>query len=249
MEEASQIIEVEGIGPITVKRRRGQKSTTLRLSRKGEVVLGTNFSTPLYMLKKFAVDNRAWLEQIKSKAGYHDAINIYDGQELSSRLKFEIVVDGCLDSGEKKFSYRKGSDRVLIKVSSEFNDLDSVRLEEAERKELDKQVIKALRYEAKEFLPVALKQVSIRMGVQYNSVTIRDTSSRWGSCSSNNDINLSLWLMILPKDLIIYVLVHELAHVAHKHHGKEFWDEVKRWIPNHKELRFKLKKYSAQVWW
>lgn len=249
MQEVSQILEIEGIGPITIKRRRGQKSTTLRLSRKGEIVLGTNYSTPLYMLKKFALDNRSWLDQVKVKAGFQDAIEIYDGQQLSSKLKFEIVVDGSLDSGEKKFSYRKGGDTVVIKVGRDIQDSDFVRLQEEERRDLDKQVVRALRHEAKEYLPLALEEVSKKMGVEYSSVTIRDTSSRWGSCSSSNDINLSLWLMILPKDLIIYVLVHELAHVTHKHHGKEFWDEVKRWIPNHKELRTRLKKHSAQVWW
>jgi predicted metal-dependent hydrolase len=249
MQEVSQILEIEGIGPITIKRRRGQKSTTLRLSRKGEIVLGTNYSTPLYMLKKFALENRSWLENVKTKAGFHDAIEIYDSQQLSSKLKFEIAVDGSLDGDEKKFSYRKGADKVVIKVSKSQFGSDFVSLEEDERRDLDKQVVRALRYEAKEYLPPALKEVSRMMGVEYSSVTIRDTSSRWGSCSASNDINLSLWLMILPKDLIIYVLVHELAHVTHKHHGKEFWDEVKRWIPNHKELRLRLKKHSAQVWW
>lgn len=55
--------------------------------------------------------------------------------------------------------------------------------------------------------------------------------------------------MLVPAELIDYVLVHELVHVKFKHHQTKFWDEVARFQPDYKELRAKLKKYSSQVWW
>ncbi|MDQ5913487.1 MAG: hypothetical protein QG623_105, partial [Patescibacteria group bacterium] len=116
MEEISQTLEIDGVGSIKIKRRRGQKSTTLRVSRRGEIVLGTNYSTPLYMLKKFAVENRKWLEQVRTNAGFHDDIEIFDGQQLSGDIKFKIVPSKDLDLGDKKFSYSRGSSEILIKV-------------------------------------------------------------------------------------------------------------------------------------
>ncbi len=249
MDTDKQSFELEGIGKITIKRRRGQKTTTLRMSRRGDIILGTNYSTPLYMLKKFALQNRAWLGEVRGKSGLTDEIEIFDGQVLSKDLRFKIVKDAKrddLDGSRYRFGYRKGSEDIFIKAEVLG---DYVILDNNERSKLDKVVIRALREKAKLYLSSRLKEISDVMGTEYNTVTIRDTSSRWGSCSSNNDINLSLWLMILPGELIDYVVVHELAHTRFKHHGRDFWEEVAKWCPNHKALRAKLKKYSAQVWW
>lgn len=239
-----QTIEVEGIGNIQVKRRRGQKSTTLRLGKSGGVVLSTNYSTPLYSLRKFVLDNKPWLEEVREKSGLFDEIEIFDGQILAPNLKFQLEHIPNLDKPE--FKYRKGWDRIIIRTSSLS---DSVKLEETSRKELEVLVAKSLRERAQGYLPERLAQIADLMNMDYNSVTIRNTSSRWGSCSSRNDINLSLWLMILPKELIDYVIIHELAHTKFKNHKKEFWDEVAKYEPNYKALRAKLKKYSGQVWW
>lgn len=240
----SQSIEVEGIGSIKIRRRRGQKSTTLRLGKGGGVVLSTNYSTPLYSLKKFVVENRSWLEEARAKSGLAEEVEILDRQILAPGLEFCLVHKPGLE--KLLFKYRKGWDRIEITTSSL---LDSVKLDEASRQELEVLVVKALRERAQEYLLVRLAEISDIMDTDYNSVTIRNTSSRWGSCSSRNDINLSLWLMILPKNLIDYVIIHELAHTRFKHHGKEFWHEVNSYCPGHKELRAKLKKHSGQVWW
>jgi predicted metal-dependent hydrolase len=239
-----QSIEVEGIGRIKIRRRRGQKSTTLRLAKSGGIVLSTNYSTPLYSLKKFVLENRAWLEEVRAKNGLFDTIEIFDGQSLTTDLKFKIAVQPGLE--RPKFSYRKGRSEIVIKTSRPG---DSVTLDEDSRIELERFVIKAIRERAQAYLPKRLEQVATHMGASYESVTIRNTSSRWGSCSSHNDINLSLWLMILPSELIDYVIIHELSHTWHKHHGKEFWNAVARFEPDYKSLRVKLKKYSSQIWW
>jgi predicted metal-dependent hydrolase len=59
-------------------------------------------------------------------------------------------------------------------------------------------------------------------------IAIRDTTSRWGSCSSLGNINLSLWLLLAPEDLVDYVVKHELAHLNEMNHGPRFWAEVDR---------------------
>jgi len=240
----AQNIEVEGIGNIKIRRRRGQKSTTLRLAKGGGIVLSTNYSTPLYSLKKFVLENRSWLEEARANSGITQEVEIFDGQILSSGLKFHLEHTPGLQRPE--FKYRKGQEEIIIKTSFLS---DSIRLSEDMREELEVLVVKALRERAQHYLPKRLIEVSESMGVSYNSVTIRNTSSRWGSCSSKNDINLSLWLMILPRGLVDYVIVHELAHTKHKHHGKEFWQEVSKYCPGYKDLRAKLKKHSGQVWW
>jgi predicted metal-dependent hydrolase len=252
MESSVQNIIVEGLGDVKIKRRRGQKSTTLRLSKSGELIVSTNYSTPLYSIKHFVESQQEWVNEVRLKSGLFDDIEIFDGQIISKDLKLEFreSSEDNLLKDTPYFSYRKGENLIKVFIGSgKEEDVESIKLNNSKRAELEVFVVKALRERAKRVLPNRLKEVASVMSANYGSVTIRNTSSRWGSCSSRNDINLSLWLMILPQDLVDYVLIHELAHAKFKNHKKEFWDEVSLWEPDYKILRKKLKKYSAQVWW
>ena len=88
--------------------------------------------------------------------------------------------------------------------------------------------IKELRLKALSYLPLRLKQLAIAHGFSYNTVKISRSKSRWGSCSSKKNINLSLFLMLLPEYLIDYVLLHELCHTIEMNHGAEFWNLLDR---------------------
>ena len=65
--------------------------------------------------------------------------------------------------------------------------------------------------------------------------------SRWGSCSSKGVITLNTQLIKIDKELIDYIVVHELAHLTHMNHSKKFHNLVESYIPNHKELNKRLK--------
>jgi predicted metal-dependent hydrolase len=251
MESGLQSIIVEGLGEVKVRRRRGQKSTTLRISKSGDIVVSTNYSTPLYSLKHFISSQEEWVKDVRIKSGLFDEIEIFDGQIIAKDLKLEFRELGYerLAKSVPFFSYRKGEKTIKVFCDAKVNGEDSIKINASKRGELEVLVVKALRERAKFNLPSRLREIAKVMSAEHGNVTIRNTSSRWGSCSSRNDINLSVWLMILPNDLVDYVLIHELAHTKFKHHGPEFWKEVERWEPDYRILRKKLKRYSAQVWW
>ena len=70
--------------------------------------------------------------------------------------------------------------------------------------------------------------------------------SKWGSCSVKNSLIFNYYLAKLPEDIIEYVVVHELAHIKHKNHQKEFWDLVSKFIPDYKERIKRLRKLEKE---
>lgn len=85
-------------------------------------------------------------------------------------------------------------------------------------------VMRAMRKKAEEYLPPLVQYWSSLFDLPYNKVTISKARSRWGSCSSKQDISLSFYLMLLPAHLMDYVILHELAHTREMNHGPKFWE-------------------------
>jgi hypothetical protein len=109
-----------------------------------------------------------------------------------------------------------------------------------------KVIIEVYRIEAKQILPKQISELATRYGYQFNKIAIKNLKSRWGSCSSKNNINLNLHLVRLPKHLMEYVLLHELVHTVHKNHGIEFWKELDKHVGNAKALQYELRNYSIE---
>lgn len=102
-----------------------------------------------------------------------------------------------------------------------------------------------LRKEAKRILPQRTIDLAQKHGFTFEGVKIQSSKSRWGSCSRAGSINLSLYLMLLPKHLIDYVILHELCHTKEMNHGVNFWRWMDRVTNNKsKELRAELKNYN-----
>lgn len=98
---------------------------------------------------------------------------------------------------------------------------------------------------AKEILPSLTKEYADIAGFKYSSVKITSAKTRFGSCSSKNNINYSYRLMMYDKECIKYIIIHELCHTKHKDHSPKFWAEVERLIPNCKLIRNRMRKSGA----
>lgn len=84
-----------------------------------------------------------------------------------------------------------------------------------------------------------------KMGLTHEGVSISSAKTRWGTCSADNKIRYTFRLLYAPKEVIEYVVVHELAHVRHKNHSAMFWREVEKIIPDWKLRRKWLKEHGA----
>lgn len=87
-------------------------------------------------------------------------------------------------------------------------------------------------------------QIAAAMGVQYQSIKITNALTRFGSCTYDNRLFFSFMLIFAPKELIDYVIIHELAHIRYKNHSQDFWDFMQRYCPNAKTHRAQLRKHA-----
>lgn len=90
---------------------------------------------------------------------------------------------------------------------------------------------------AADALGARVAHLSASTGLRPSGITIRSQRRRWGSCSSAGHLNLNWRLMLVGEDLADYVLVHELCHLRHMHHGPEFWALVGRHMPDYRRRR------------
>ena len=79
----------------------------------------------------------------------------------------------------------------------------------------------------------------------WNRVAIRNQRRCWGSCSSKKNLNFNYRILFLPPHLCDYIIVHELCHLTHLHHGQDFWRLVAEQIPNYKEARAELRRIDS----
>ena len=109
-------------------------------------------------------------------------------------------------------------------------------------KEASKEEEKLLRERAKEILPEKVRYYSPLIGAVPNRITITGARTRFGSCSGKNNISFSFYLMRFPEEAIDYVVVHELCHIIHHNHSKEFYNEIEKILPDYKKRKALLNK-------
>ncbi len=95
-------------------------------------------------------------------------------------------------------------------------------------------------------LTTRLKQLAEKHGFIYNRVFVRNQETLWGSCSCKNNISLNMKLVILPKELIDYVILHELVHIRIHNHSKNFWAELDKYVGNGRVIASRLRKYDTR---
>jgi len=107
--------------------------------------------------------------------------------------------------------------------------------------------INKLRAAAKKYIPARTTELADMVGVSYGRISIRCQKTRWGSCSSEGNLNFNCLLMLCPVEIVDYVIVHELCHRKEMNHSKRFWAEVESVLPDYSARRAWLKKNGGEI--
>jgi predicted metal-dependent hydrolase len=99
------------------------------------------------------------------------------------------------------------------------------------------------REEARDLIKRRIEHFNGYFRYKFGRITIRNTTSRWGSCSKKGNLNFSYKIVYLKPELQDYIIVHELVHLRHFNHSPEFWATVRECVPDFLQLRKQLRTY------
>jgi hypothetical protein len=180
---------------------------------------------------------KSWLIEVdKKRDGALDRLAVkeyFDGQELQvGERRYVLAI-----SQEDRLTHSARLHKGIIELKIANGDAGANL----------QQNIKTLlsRVIAHDHLPVITQRVQEINAAYFQkpvkSVKLRYNHSRWGSCSTTGNINLSTRLLFAPQPVIDYVIVHELAHMVEMNHSPRFWKVVKEVLPNYQEMEKWLK--------
>lgn len=109
-----------------------------------------------------------------------------------------------------------------------------------------KEEIHNLAVQAKRDIPPRVEKFAQMIGVTYGRITIRSQKTRWGSCSSDGNLNFNCLLMLMPDEVVDYIVVHELCHRLEMNHSANFWALVKQILPEYEIQRTWLKEHGVE---
>ena len=227
---ATKTIEMPEIGKVNLKKNSASKSIRISLPPNGEVNVSMPRWVPYNMAIKFVDSRKQWILENKVNQ------NLFTNNQQIGKSHFLKLQPS---TSQKSISARIKGNELWVKYPSDVTS-DSPEVQ----KKAKQIAVKALRLQAEEMLPDQLRDLAKEHDFSVKSIEIRNLKARWGSCNSKKEITLNLYLMLLPWELIDYVILHELSHTKAMHHGADFWSVFERAMPDAKKKRKKIQQYK-----
>lgn len=221
---ATKQVSIPDIGTVTMYKRRGNRSLRLSIGANGEVRVSLPYWLPYKAGEQFVLSKALWIASNRGRKT--TALQHAQAIGKAHHLYFEQSPVAT------KIQSRVAANEIRVSFPRLYDSHDTVVQAAAHKASL-----RALRKEAEALFPQRLQALSTQTGLEYTGVTIKQLKSRWGSCSTDKEITLNVFLVQLPWHLIDYVLIHELTHTRVMQHGQPFWREMERHLPSAKNLR------------
>jgi len=215
-------LRVDGLA-LEVRWSRRRRTLCLSVGREGELVVYAPAGVPQKALEAFVRDRKPW---IRGKLAKREA--------LKRAFPRRTYVDG------EMFPFL-GSSYPLHLVEEQGAPLlwgeGGFSLLRSEARRGREHFVRWYAGRAGEWIAPHVEAFAARMGVAPSGIRIRDYRSRWGSCSPRGVLGFHWALILFPPAASGYVVVHELAHLAHRNHGPSFWRTVRSVLPDFGETR------------
>jgi hypothetical protein len=220
-----QEFRLNGAPDVTVSVRRSSRARRISLrvsSLDGRVTLTLPPGTPERVGRAFAEEKARWLKGAVGNVATQVPVVIGMSLPVADRLLPVVVGKGR--------AARLTATAIAAPPGREGPAIEAI-----------------LKARARERLSRATDRFAERLGKTPGRLTLRDTRSRWGSCSSEGNLMFSWRLIMAPPRVLDYVVAHEVAHLKHMDHSPAFWATVEALFPRHKAERAWLRKNGAAL--
>lgn len=208
--------------------RTHRRSLSITITKEGKLVVHAPKKLKLSEILKYISEKEKWI--------------VTKQKEIESRLNINkdvIAYKEVLFLGKK---YKIGKIAGLKKI--ELTEDKIILPAKVEDKDIIKKIKKWYIDNAKKILLDRIEFFANLMQIDYASLTINNSKTRWGSCDKDRNIKLNFRLMMLPHKVVDYVIVHELAHIVEFNHSKDFYKIISLIQPNYKLQQKILKEYD-----
>jgi predicted metal-dependent hydrolase len=236
----TKAVFVLDVGEVRIVHRKNCKRLIISINRNSEVKISLPYRVSFLVGEKFLYEKIEWIKDTLSKIKERN-MNIISKIEKHTSIQTQTITIKLAENQDNEIFIQHTKKESIIQYPKDF-EFSS----EYAQKNLKKIIIEILRKEAKENLVRRTLQLANVNGFSINGVKIRNSRTRWGSCSNNNTINLSLHLIRLPKHLSDYVILHELVHTRNKSHKKSFWEQLEKIYPDASIKSKELRGYMLQ---
>jgi len=217
---------------VALKRRPTAKRITLRVSNAtGEVVLTIPERTDLGIAQRFADSHGGWIATRLAKVPMR--VLFEPGALVPLRGVPHRIVHWSNIRGTTQ-AIRTADGTPILAVSGE-------------QPHVARRVQDFLEAEAKRDFAEAVKRHTAALGVKAKRITVRDTKSRWGSCSASGALSFSWRLVMAPPFVLDYLAAHEVAHLRELNHSHRFWKLTHDLCPRTEEAEAWLKTYGSAL--
>jgi hypothetical protein len=215
---------------VSVRRRATARRFTLRVSNaSGEIVLTLPERSDFKAAQAFAEAHGGWIAARVAKRP--ESVPFKAGQIIPLRGEPHRIVHWSAIRGTTK-ALRDPDGAAVIAVSGESA-------------HVARRVLDFLKREALKDLSISVEKHTRALGVPARRIAVRDTASRWGSCSSSGSLNFSWRLILAPPLVLDYLAAHEVAHLKEMNHSHRFWALTHRLCPRTEEAEAWLKRHGA----
>lgn len=241
MQKTVQTFFIEEIGKVILKRSTRSRSLRIRVNWKEGVTVIMPPQISETTALRFVREKKNWIahslkrqEKIKKQSTVFNETSCFTTRSHTLHLlKHNKNTVKSIVSGNK-----------IVVWYPAFADVEDSRIQLIIRRV----ILEAWRVEAKLYLPGRVALLAKQFNYKYNKLMVKNTKTRWGSCSAKNNINLNLQLMRLPNRLIDYIILHELTHTVHKNHHQTFWDRMESIVPGARKFDKELNTYHLEYW-
>jgi predicted metal-dependent hydrolase len=214
-------LSIPNVGKVKVYKNSRSRRISLKINQDLEALVVMPNNMAVKDAERFVNKNVDWLERTREKMRVRNQGKIIWDENTNFSTKY---CDVKIFPSDTKYVLIHLDENLLEIQYPEDKDVKSEEVQAG----IKFGITETLRLEAKDYLPKRLSELAEKFNYKYNKVFIKHQKTKWGSCSSKKNINLNLELMLLPDEMIDFVLLHELAHTKYLHHGKGFHSELNK---------------------